>query len=42
MAGDGLQGGPVCPPVLEVTEEARAELKADLKETGIVDRSNDG
>ena len=38
----GMHGGPVRPPVLEMTEEARAELEADLKATGIVDRSNDG
>jgi len=38
----GMHGGPVRPPVLEMTEDARAELEADLKATGIVDRANAG
>ncbi len=38
----GMRGGPVRPPVLSMTPEARAGLEADLKATGIVDRARAG
>ncbi len=38
----GMRGGPVRPPVLPISDEARAELEADLKATGIVDRADQG
>jgi len=38
----GMHGGPVRPPVLAITEAARAELAADLARTGIVERARAG
>jgi 4-hydroxy-tetrahydrodipicolinate synthase len=33
----GMKGGPVRPPVLPVSDKARAEMEADLAATGILD-----
>jgi 4-hydroxy-tetrahydrodipicolinate synthase len=33
----GMQGGPVRPPVLPISDKARAELESDLAATGILD-----
>ena len=38
----GMHGGPIRPPVIDMTADDRAELEADLKATGIVDRANAG
>lgn len=35
----GMNGGPVRPPVIPMTDAARAELAADLAATGILDRA---
>lgn len=35
----GMKGGPVRPPVLPISDAARAELEADLAATGIVDHA---
>ena len=35
----GMKGGPVRPPVIEMSEAAKAEMRADLEATGLIDRA---
>ena len=38
----GMNGGPVRPPVLPISDAARNELAADLAATGLIDRAHGG
>ena len=35
----GMNGGPVRPPVLPISDKARAEMEADLAATGLLDHA---